>query len=234
MGSQIENQSYNRDLQERVFAREDNAVQRRAEDMRAAGINPILAAGSPAQAGSVVRSDAPQLDASQVVQNALGVKSAEVAIQKQKADVSRTQAETRLLNMQQRQLRITNPMSAEKLNLENLLSKGSLDPIIQGLKLKNDLSNLEKLIKAEGVEQAKVKTWMDYIKWNIAEKYSLTNAQTQALAMQFALMEKKYNYDWYKNKDLPSNAGSTSEIKNSYVMQSLINDMMDKLGFPKW
>ena len=56
-------------LRAETHGREDNAVQRRAEDMRLAGINPLLAAGDPAQAsagqtsgGTTQSQSAPSLD----------------------------------------------------------------------------------------------------------------------------------------------------------------------------
>ena len=47
----------NRLGQKEAWAREDSAVQRRAKDMEAAGINPVMAAGSPAQSMPAMRAD---------------------------------------------------------------------------------------------------------------------------------------------------------------------------------
>lgn len=60
-GLQLSNYNYQKRLQQQIFAREDNAYSRAARDLEAAGLSKTLAAGSPAQAGTAIKTEAAQL-----------------------------------------------------------------------------------------------------------------------------------------------------------------------------
>ena len=58
----VKNLDYQKSLQQQIFNREDTALQRRMADAEAAGLNPYSVIGSGgAASGSVVKTDAPQL-----------------------------------------------------------------------------------------------------------------------------------------------------------------------------
>lgn len=91
---------YQKKLQQDIFAREDNAVSRRVADLQRAGLSPTLAAGSAASVGPTVATKAPhreQTDYSGLTQMALLAYN----LMKMKADVSKTYAENKLIEMQQ-------------------------------------------------------------------------------------------------------------------------------------
>lgn len=77
LGFQKDTLAYQKALQKQLFEREDNAVQRRAADLEAAGLSKTLAAGSAAGAGEYVPITTPQnkfrSDLSSVVGNMYSV-----------------------------------------------------------------------------------------------------------------------------------------------------------------
>jgi len=72
---QNENLQYQKDLQKQIFAREDNAVRRRVDDLVAAGLSPTLAAGSAANAGQAIETQALHNDYSPKIMPTYGLSS---------------------------------------------------------------------------------------------------------------------------------------------------------------
>lgn len=87
--------------QRKAWEREDTAVQRRAADLQAAGFNRLLAAGSGAASSAPVHVDAEQpVDYSQIGNPFVADATIKMALAKQKADISQTEAQTQLLTGQ--------------------------------------------------------------------------------------------------------------------------------------
>ncbi len=89
--SYLKNFEYQKALQQQIFSREDNSVQRRAADLQLAGLSKTLAAGDGAGAGSVVSTShsslsAPQQSQVDLLSSALSVAEAQASIKKINAE----------------------------------------------------------------------------------------------------------------------------------------------------
>lgn len=126
-------QNYQKQLQREIFQREDNAIQRRASDIAAAGGNPAMAweTGNGASAGSIVDTSAPQqapYDYSQLMNSSLamfagGLKQFQEArlidaqIKNLSAVTDKTDAETITEEIRQLQIKALTAKTNEEKNL---------------------------------------------------------------------------------------------------------------------
>lgn len=140
LGLQKSQFQYQQDLQNQIFQREDNSVQRRARDMEAAGLSKTLAAGGGAGAGAIVGQTEPQQEMYQkeaynkydpqlqlITDNA--VTTANSMIQ-QAQNVGITNAQRALIGAQAGKVKSDQiKADQETLNLqtENLVKKAQLD-----------------------------------------------------------------------------------------------------------
>ena len=65
-GLGINQNIWQRKMQEEAWDREDNAIQRRVADLKAAGLSPVLAAGNAASSTNPISIMAPQIDTDQL------------------------------------------------------------------------------------------------------------------------------------------------------------------------
>lgn len=113
---QQDNLAYQKEMQQQAWAREDNAVQRRADDMRAAGINPILAAGSPAQASPAQQTQAPQQESTRLEEQAM-----KMNLIRQQTEIARSFIEMEHISNQDRFLK------AQTSHQQSMIQREQLD-----------------------------------------------------------------------------------------------------------
>lgn len=252
--AQADNLRWQKQMQQMAWSREDNAVQRRVRDLEAAGLSPVLAAGSSASSSGPIHTTAPQntydaqKGASNMIQG-LNLTNAAMALMKMKADIAQTNAQTAYTQQQTElsKLRTTgqdleniyrgesNPLSldAQKLDLEykkltqpDRIKSLVLDNESKGQKIVN--LELDQKIKEYGVKQASI----DLIKSQIEKDNMALGLDAQQLdnvSKQVAIQIQQYNLGLYQKMGLPAGVPLSPLEKGALSGSGAIGEMLDKI-----
>lgn len=101
------------------MTREDNSVSRRVQDLQAAGLSPVLAAGSGATSSAVFGGKAPQMD------NPLAPVADVLGLLKMKEDISNTLAQRKLIESQTGLSDVSRQMKQHDLDIYRLSGQPS-------------------------------------------------------------------------------------------------------------
>ncbi|QCS36661.1 minor capsid protein [Capybara microvirus Cap3_SP_581] len=152
-----ENFEYQKALQQTIFEREDNAVQRRVADLEKAGLSKVLASGSSAGSGAVVSTTPPKLDyqanAQATLQNVIDVmtsvenlKVAEATEEKLKAETSNLEGTNTSIALKNVEQGILNEiLSGKKSSMVELAKYQALQAFTDQLEKQHNLFYAQKM-----------------------------------------------------------------------------------------
>ena len=202
---QKDNLAYQKDLQKEIFSREDNAVQRRVADLKAAGLSPTLAAGSSAGAGSVVSTSAPQKKSN--LESYLALASVGTALAQQQkaqteADIARQQLIQDKMDTQYYKLKGISPVESHigyQQLLVNVLN-GFLNRATRNLPIV-DLANRNANANPNPPKE-------------VGSDGSITNSRGQSIsASQAGLLKQKGLYMTFLNNGLTDDVKKALDIR---------------------
>lgn len=179
--SDIQTRQQQERLQREAWSREDTAVQRRAADLKAAGLSQTLAAGAAASSQAPVRLDAPKLNVDPIggylkaQAQAAQVKAAELGFEQQRADIARTEAQTDYIIQQKENLKqdyefqfLDDPEKIRERQLRNAFADRTMETRVEAIKAKLTTEQLRQaniemdtILKQSGANLNNVKTWTE-------------------------------------------------------------------------
>ena len=219
---------YNKSMQEKAWEREDTAVQRRKADLIAAGLSPVLAAGSAATTMAPIRTEAPQIDTAAIASAGKSVTDSmmqSLAMKQGMENITKTQAETAAIDAQRDKsevetafMRENNPLTIEGtknfLAIQNATKSSQINRYLQetkGIGIDNANKAADNSLKKLAISNAEVDLIKNKISVNAA-RMGLTDQMLDIVSKRVAIDLRKnevenavFDTDFYHSRGLPRN-----------------------------
>lgn len=190
------NLEYQKWLQGEIFKREDNAVQRRAMDLKAAGLSQTLAAGGAASAGAIVPTKAPQME--NRADSSMQALSIALDIARSRADISKTMADKAVSEATANKIGLDNMFQKDTYNDRVMMASAALNET--NAKIANE--KLDQVIKQNNISLFEIEKAKQQISVDAA-RLGMDETKQNIAAKQIAVQNAMYNQEWYKNHGLP-------------------------------
>jgi len=230
---ELKNQRYMKDVQKETWRREDNSIQRRVADLKAAGLSPVLAAGQGAATSAPVKLEVPQVPKVEGIAQSL-------ALMQMKANIAQTNAQAAKLKEDAVGQKLANEFA------------GSANPITLSIKQKEE--ELAYLTQAARSELVAFQAANEKMKWSLDNRFAaamrsgevtiqdqkvmqgqlqtllkekeLSQAELDYLSKKLLMDMNQYDLEKWKQIGLPTNAGMDVMTRGGTVVGGALGEML--------
>jgi len=223
--------NYQRNLQHTIFQREDNAVQRQAADMQAAGLSKTLAAGGGANAGAVVNTQAPQFETK--FNNDLGNDMGVLSLLQQKAMIEKTKADTDRTNAETQKIKDMTPGMVEGQTIANEIARATQSTVVAQTIANLDRTNIQNRLTEINQQLASSKVQLQgqdlLIRQMISrlQEQQYTRGEAELVAKTIANELQRHNVDVYQRLGIPSSETLPREVILFLLGEKAVNELSD-------